>query len=277
MDIYVNILIHDMTAFMFQNSIEILLTFVLLSNVWYYLIKYNAITYIQNAFINISWNTFVKISKYRLLYHTHIETPLNKYIFNPISNFMNIELFESYRIFFIHNGKVNLKYKHKKHIDNQLFNLYDFILFHPKCGGSMILRSKTDIPDVNDVDKSILKTNVKFLCAQINVKLYDRDLSIAIDLHHYILNGNIILDYSFVNWYCKYYLFESFHFDDVIDYTIHLLDLNVTNVVIKDTQQLKINENGYIIEDNSLHLNLDELRRKKQSILMKYGKNKKTD
>ena len=93
----------------------------------------------------------------------------------------------------------------------------------------------------NGVEYNI--SNIKFMDIKIifNREKYNVDFS----LDNFYINGNIILDRVFIQWYLKRYY--GITIQDADHYTCHIMDHDINFIKLTPDNYILIEENGYIL------------------------------
>ena len=146
-----------------------------------------------------------------------------------------------------------MSYKKKSNISTNDVTEYDFILFHPLNEGIMILNNINDIPDINEVDHSILETNVNFMCCQLSIKLNnDKLFTRTLVINDFFVNSNKILDDCFVKWYCNKHFSTEINLSDVKNYKINIIDNEINEIELSPNEFIVINKNSYNVNKNTI-------------------------
>ena len=131
---------------------------------------------IETNFMDVAWQIFRIYGKIHILSNNYIIKPFNYYIYSPSTKLFQYFIKDDC-IVFVKDGEEILSYNKKSNIITKDISEYDFILFYPKNQKIMILDNINDIPDINEIDHSILETNVGFMCCQILVELFNKEYS----------------------------------------------------------------------------------------------------
>ena len=208
---------------------------------------------LNNNLINISWEVLKVFGKICIFSDNYVIKPFNKFISKPVIKIIHYLEPEKNRIIFVKDGKEILSYKKKSNISTNDVTEYDFILFHPLNESIMILNNINDIPDINEVDHSILETNVNFMCCQLSIKLNnDKLFTRTLVINDFFVNSNKILDNCFVKWYCNKHFSTEINLSDVKNYKINIIDNEINEIELSPNEFIVINKNSYNVNKNTI-------------------------
>lgn len=199
----------------------------------------------------VLWYFLHKFSIIQLKSQKYIINPIYTYLYKPIQYILSSKYYDIYRIILVKDGREIIKLKRKDDLINTGYE-YDFIMYHTDAYNVLMLENINDLPDLVQIDRNILKTNVSFLCCQMTAMFESTKIIKLFELSDFLLNNNKILTRDFVKWYCK----KHFHNEEWVqlydfdNYTINLMDNEVNEVNIDSTQFIVLRENTYNVYNN---------------------------
>ena len=210
---------------------------------------------IETNFMDVAWQIFRIYGKIHILSNNYIIKPFNYYIYSPSTKLFQYFIKDDC-IVFVKDGEEILSYNKKSNIITKDISEYDFILFYPKNQKIMILDNINDIPDINEIDHSILETNVGFMCCQILVELFNKEyISRTFNINEFCVNSNKILDNSFIKWYCNKNFSDVIKINEIKNYHINLIDNDVNELTLKNDEFILIDKKSYKIYKNKINSN----------------------
>ena len=187
--------------------------------------------WIKNFLIDIYWQ-FMKI----IIYTQSKILSIYKYIFSRKENeFNNLVIIKNSEI--VHSIYNLEKMK-------QLYINYDYIIYKKYYIDKLLINLHENINTLTP--EEIIPCEFEFLF--VSIKTIDNTYNITNILnntnHYYYVKNNILFNEIFMNWL---FFFHLKLINSLYEYTITILDNKANEIIIDNTQKIKLNINNYEI------------------------------